>query len=656
MSSRIATSLALMIFVAASGFAEDQEARELLDAVREDLVELRFEKALAGIAALLGDPSMSEAEKVEVLVLRAQAHVAFGDLDSAEQDYREILRLRPGYRPEPTLTPEKALKRYRKVRAEMVGQLRVVLSPADTRLRVDGRELLPEPDGSLPLLSGEHTILAERAGHDPFESVVVVEAGKEIALEVDLVPNARTVIVQTEPDGVEVFLDGEPVGTTSRPEPGHGTGQPAARLVIENVPLGDHLFELRKECHRTERVKDVVTVDLLDRTPKTYRSISMVPVSSTLALSGGPAGATVFVDGVSKGRLPLEPLQLCPGSRQIDLRLVGRTIWRSVEQLDETRQSTIAFAPRPNLVLVGPESWPAGLEPFGAQYSAVAMRPLPSDVDLSSAKGWSAMDLPDNTDLALAVVPTARDGTADRIYLYSPLLGAAERLDAAPGAHERPGWSKARWGVVVVDSRLTGPSVVADVTAGGPAAEIGLRPGTRILTVGGLETGNASEVMAALNTVPPGQPVEISWQTLAGEDGIGQLTAGATPVLQVDSNGFERDAVRAAWAVVDAIADPEAGPAALANLALLFGLYEHHEIAAETWRRVRFGERAGIGEGTKQYYLGRELERLGREEEAIVALRAAAAGAATAFDDDGPLVAPAARDRLADLGVAVSAP
>ena len=90
---------------------------------------------------------------------------------------------------------------------------------------------------------------------------------------------------------------------------------------------------------------------------------------------------------------------------------------------------------------------------------------------------------------------------------------------------------------------------------------------------------------------------------------------------------------------------------ALANLALLLSAYGQHDRALETWRRVDWGERRGIGAGTAQYYLARELEMLGREKEAIEAYRRAAASSATTFDDHGPAIRPAALDRLADLGI-----
>ena len=89
----------------------------------------------------------------------------------------------------------------------------------------------------------------------------------------------------------------------------------------------------------------------------------------------------------------------------------------------------------------------------------------------------------------------------------------------------------------------------------------------------------------------------------------------------------------------------------MANLGLLLAEFGQSDLAAEVWRRVDWGGRDGVGEGTKQYYLGRLLERSGRDSEAAAAYRRAADSSATAFTDDGPPIALAARDRLVDLGV-----
>jgi tetratricopeptide (TPR) repeat protein len=635
---------------------EAPPARNLLDAIREDLVNLRFESALAAIEALLARPGMSEAERAEALVLRAQAHVAFGDLDAAEEDYREILRMRPGYQPDASLTPSKAMERYRKVRSEMVGQLRVTLDPADSRLLVDGREVTPEVGGIVPILSGEHVIRAERAGHDPAQETVVVQAGKEQPLRLQLLPNARTVVLRTEPEGVEVLVDGVSMGLTARPDQGPGGGQGAAQIVLENVPLGEHSFELRKECYRTERLKDAVTIDLLDRSPKVYKPVELVPASSVLALAGGPSSAQVFVDGQAMGRLPVEPLSVCPGEREVEVRLAGRRLWRETVSLDEAVERRVEIRPRPNAALVGVAAWPRDLAEFGDRFSTLPDVAPPQGGDLSAPADWARVKLSDDTDLALAVVSAERGGAGDRWYLYSPTLRQVTRLDRAPEELQRPRWSRRLWGFQLVDSALAGTGFVVEVTPGSAAAEAGLQAGDRVTSVGGREVGGAAEVARTLAAAAPGRPIEIGWRTAGGEERAAEVTATNSPLLEIGPAELPTTFLRAAWAVVDALASPEDAPAALSNLALVFGSLGQHDVAVDTWRRVRWEQRAGIGDGTRQYYLGRELEALGREADAIEAYRKAAASDATVVDDAGPRVAPAARDRLADLGVSVSAP
>jgi hypothetical protein len=660
----ILAALLACVVVAGWGLAAAQDApstakpatRDLLDAIREDLVNLRFEKALAAIEALLGEPGMSEAERAEGLVLRAQAHVALGDVDAVEDDYLAILRMRPGYRPEPSLTPAKAMDRYRKVRAKMVGHLRLTVDPADTQLSVDGRVVTTGPDGLLPMLAGEHILRGERAGHDPFQETVNIKAGTEQPLSVQLLPNARTLVMRTEPEGVEVFIDGVSAGHTARPEAGHGTGQPAAELVIANVPLGDHTFDLKKECFRTERLKDVVTVDLLNREPKVYRTVQMAPAAATLSADGIPTGAPIFVDGKQAGRLPLEAFAVCPGTRRIAVRLVGRTVWQADTEFIEGEETRLRIEPRPNAALVGAEEWPPALKDLGSQFSTVAMVPLPSGADLTTPDGWAHAALPESTDIALLVLPPEREGAADQWFLYSPLLGKVERLDVAPSKTVRPTWTETSWGLTVVDSRLAGYALVVGVDPAGPAASAGIAPGDSIVAVGGREVSDAATVRQTLGVTVGGRPVELRWRSPDGEQHTAEIQGLASPRLGVEPESLDRAMVRAGWALVDALSDPDQEPAALANLALLFGAHGHHDLAVETWRRVRWPDRVGIGEGTRQYYLGRELELLGREEEAIQAYRLAAASDATTFRDEGPPVAPAARDRLADLGVSVSAP
>lgn len=208
------------------------------------------------------------------------------------------------------------------------------------------------------------------------------------------------------------------------------------------------------------------------------------------------------------------------------------------------------------------------------------------------------------------------------------------------------------WGFSTVDTAASVPVMVAVVHPSGPAQAIGLAPGDRLIGVGGRRVESTDQLLATLASASAGAPIGLEWVSSAGESRQGALQAVRGPLLLAGEPGTERASHRAAWAVVDIACSVPDASSARANLALLFSISGHHELALESWRKVVWGERTGIGEGTRQYYLGRALQALGREDEAVSAYRRAAGSAATAFHDEGPAVAPAALDRLADLGQA----
>ncbi len=643
--------IASLCLVAAVGIlaevAVDEQPHEAtasaLDAIHEDLVGLRFEKALAAIEALLGDTSLSVARRAQALVLRAQTHVAFGDLNAAEADYRAILELRPGYVPEPSLTPSKAMKRFDRVQAKMIGRLAIVLDPEDARLEVDGVEIVPTADGGVPLLAGEHTVEARRKGFDPMAKTVLVQAGSQASVELQLVPNSRSVWIYTIQDDVEVTLDGSVVGRTRRPSGAEFAGRPA-ELLLEELPPGEHLFEMSKPCFRSERRQDNLTIDLLDRGPKRYAPMDLVPQRSTLVLVGGPATGEVVVGGRTAGSLPLDPLEMCPGTYPVEVRHGSRTIWRSVEQLVPSRETVVDVEPRPNVVLVGLDGWPATLEPLASGFNVVTVD-APSSGAPSTVAEWKGVELDPGTDLAFV----ARSG-GDGWDLFSPVLQVIVTIQDAVPALIRPRWNRGAWGFQTTDSRIGGRATVVQVVERGPAFDAGLKVGDRIVSIGGSEVAGAHQIRDLLGFLSSRAPLAVEWQSDGGKQHKAELKGHPTTFLDPGPHAPAQAVFRAAWARVDAAVDRER-PAALANLAMLLAEFDRHAEAAQVWRRVGWSERPGIGKGTAQYFLARELELLGAEEDAVRAFRFAAESEATAIDDEGPRIGPAARDRLTDLGV-----
>ena len=380
-------------------------------------------------------------------------------------------------------------------------------------------------------------------------------------------------------------------------------------------------------------------------------AVTMEPSFSHIRILGEPADAEVRLDGEPAGSLPLAPRQLCPGTVEVEVRAGRRVVWRSLETLQEDRETLVEVRPRPNAALLGADEWPAALSRFGSAFSTVPGPPLPVGGDLTQAGDWAAANLPPGTDLALAVLPPASEAGRERWVLFSPVLRTVEILEVPPEHLLRPTWHRPVWGLFVADSEIGGPAVVVGVPDGGAASSAGVQVGDRVLEVSGRPVEHAGAVRQALAEQPAGIAVKLTLQTAAGETREVELTGKRSPSLLRASERHGPAAVLAAWARVDETAYPDRAPAARANLALLVAESGNPALAVEHWRRVRWGDREGIGDGTRQYYLARDLLAAGQDSEAIEAFRRAIGSTATAFDDEGPAVAPAARDHLADLGV-----
>ncbi len=650
-AQRIVLLVALGLAIGPTGAQEGETSgRGRLDAIREQLVEARFENALSAIDRLLDDPALSGAERGEALVLRAQAHVGLGDLDAAERDYREILKLQPGYEPSTSLTPQKALQRFNTVRTQMVGRLKLVVDPQTARVTVDGVVVVADPQGLVPVLAGERALRVELAGHDPDDRVIRVEANKETPVEITLSPNARTVVLRTEPEDVLVRVDGHDAGTTRRDPAAGGP----AELVLENLSLGEHVFELSRPCFAAQTVRDVLTVDLLDRAPKRYETVRLAPSRARLTLRGGPHGAAVRIDEAIAGRLPAPALEACPGDHTLEIRAGGRIVWRGPVELAEAGDAVVDVAPRPNLVVVGGDGPLEAAAEFLGAYTILDRRPFPPGFAAGDADAWLALDLPKECDVALALVSGGRAGEPDSWFLYSPILRKVAPLVGPPRKGPRPSWVVATWGFSTADPRAGGSPVVVEVESGSSAASIGLTAGSRLVALGGQPVTKSSDVRATLAAASVARPIAVQWVDGAGATKDAQLIGRTGPNLVLDRADASDATILAAWANLDSVVESDETSHALANLGLLFLDAGLPELAEQAWRRVTWGERAGIGEGTRAYYLGVALEAQGKDDAAAVLYRQAAASTARTFDDAGPSVAAAARDRLADLGVVLS--
>jgi hypothetical protein len=615
-----------------------------LAAVREQLVALEIEKALYALNAILERSDLSDGARVEALDLRAQAHAASDDLDAVETDYRALLELRAGYAPSREVTSKKAMDRFVKIQASMIGSARLDLEPKDASVTVDGRPVSVSADGSLPAVSGVRRLRFVRKGFDPQEVDVQVVAGQATPATIRLVPNARSLVVRTDVDGVAVTIDGVASGLTARgADAGDGANAPAT-LVLEDVAIGEHELRLSKPCFATESLQEVVSVDLADRSPKLSRVVAMRPSRTRVTATGATYEAELRVDGERVASLPLTSFAMCPGLRTIEVGASGRVVWSGALVAEES-DVTLDLSPRPNAVLVG-AAWPASWAVATAAWSLRGRVEAPAGANLTTGEGWEAVSLPPGTDLAVAVIPGAGIAGDERIVLYGPALREAEDR-ASPPRPSAPPWVVASLGAVIVDDGA-GSVVLASTAPSGPAARAGLLPGDRIVMIAGRSVANAAAAREAIASSVVGAKLVVDILPPGGAARRVECETSAEPRLAPSPTDDGSRVVRSAWASVTAAAGGSDGGAALANLAMLLEGAGRGPAALDAWRRVR-AIGGGMLAARAAYALGEALEAGGKRADAIDAFGQAKSKALANAD---PVLAAAAIDRLADLGVA----
>ena len=114
-------------------------------------------------------------------------------------------------------------------------------------------------------------------------------------------PPTGTLVVQSNPAGVQVFVDGKEYGQTP------------ARFA---VPVGPHILELRgRGVPRVMNVNVTAGAEVSQ-----YLEFANTPETGSLRVETQPAGAKVMVDGTDRGVAPVTINDLLPGDHEVILQ------------------------------------------------------------------------------------------------------------------------------------------------------------------------------------------------------------------------------------------------------------------------------------------------------------------------------------------------
>lgn len=219
------------------------------------------------------------------------------------------------------------------VTAERTQEVEIALEPLPGKLRVDsaldGIEVLidGESAGTGPgiiedIPRGPHIVEFRKHRYFPLRQELEIEGlGKTQPVEVQLEPAWGQMQITSVPDGAEVFIDGQTVGTTP--------------MTTEVLETGTQLAVAKRGFKTWEK-----QVSVQAGSTETYPTIELEVADGILDISSSPAGAHVSVDGEFRGTTPVS-VEISPlEDHRLELFLEGyRKAVRTVSTEPEARSS-----------------------------------------------------------------------------------------------------------------------------------------------------------------------------------------------------------------------------------------------------------------------------------------------------------------------------
>jgi hypothetical protein len=683
----VVIALSIIVPLAAHGQQADPEMLRLLLARANTLLAAgNVDGGLDALERFFGRAESIDRDAPEslrlllqrALELRTQTRWANATRDGLDADFDRLIRLDPAYDFAATEPDDDLLTRFNRRRERLVAFLSVGISPADAEVFIDGRPLPEDRGDIIPVLAGDHVVSATRRGYAGAQEEVSVRANRTEGVGLTLERSSATIQIATTPPGASVSLDGEFAGTTQAID----ESATSAPLVIEGLLPGWHEVEITLTDHRPFQQRfEVPALSDYD-----LGTLEMRLALGTLMLHGVNSPGEVWVDGASTTEFAVSGgslrMQLPVGRHEILLSAAGGRIWTDQVDIADGGSITREVELRPGLAFLGVAGGDALDQDAAAEPVLRALR---------AARGWRVLDrrgLVEGLTAAAALGLTRasdeelRCRFEDEIPAALMLVAAIDETD--PGLLHLSVWASGApltagqitvpqgdpaalqtaveslttalpaprpWHGLILLEGSVGP-IVGAVADGSPAATAGMLPGDQILAADGedidavgaferrmIEAGPQASVLLSIARADRRQDIRVNLDTSPriahAPDAATAAAWWAQAASDIAAGGLERPV----WALY------------LQQILLLIDGGELDSAADMLWDATAPADRP-FGQAAVNYWLGVVLARRGNDDlgAARNALnQAASVPGARLYHDDGPLIGPRARARIAGV-------
>jgi hypothetical protein len=639
----------------------------------KDGASSRFEQVLAVLEPKAGSLS---SDWVQVLCETYNWIAVLDDRTPAkrarvQKDLESILALNSDFDIDRNITNARLQGVFDGLRAAKLGRVKLTVSPDGGSLTLDGKPSSLGTGGVKFLTPGAHTLAYAKPGYQLLEQHLDLALKDNKALDFTLTRTSSTVTFNTYPTDAEIYLDDKKVGITHGQAPasalpmaaklGLTAEQLSSDFVLGDLTPGKHVIEVRASCFKTKRVSlgEEFSTPFADHL---LEPMKLEPSKGSLTISSTTPSGELFLSGKSYGSLPVNDLQICSGTYDLQVKFATGGFSQRVE-VGEGKAISLQIRPKPRLTFLGFANTDdfAGrdrilnmLLGLGDRLKEVAYnQPSPKESAQDAAERLKASK---DTEMTLLAVPVpgkpihqielilSTIGGEEEHYLVKPLEtdpleSLVTKLNAQITLSEP--WT----GMTLLDvSGEPGPWVVQEDAV---ALKAGVKLSKAITTVNGKPVPSVQAFRKILKEFKGDK------LTVTQGDSSTTLALSTQPVeLPINASNLCYPFVLADLRL--RYLGAKGDDAALLRLdqALALMHFRQYDKALEVLRDARMSTVQGVCQGTLDYYTGICLLRLGNvylSEAAQAFNQALKYPQATLFGPEGPMVSILAKQALEDL-------
>lgn len=165
------------------------------------------------------------------------------------------------------------------------GALRITSTPANATVFIDGKRQGQFTPLEVKITRGKYAVKVVKDKFYPFEDDVLVEQGKAMMVEANLVQQVGRVVLETTPPGASAYIGNDLIGTTP---------------LTHDKPVGKYVITLKKKEFRDKVIEVNIAPD--ESLPVT---VELTERKGALKVTTNPPGAEVHIENSYQGETPL---------------------------------------------------------------------------------------------------------------------------------------------------------------------------------------------------------------------------------------------------------------------------------------------------------------------------------------------------------------